>query len=125
MPLKCCSDCKTEKPLGEFTQRKKPRTKSGKPEWYSVCKTCMRIRSHRWMHKNPKRYFEYEEIRATWHGRRTPQCAYCRKESTQLVETRVDNIKGLYHPECIERKYEALGLVSPKRKQELLDLINS
>lgn len=111
-----CTKCALFKEWNEFTAQQ--RGFNGKS---SQCKECHRKRARAWMFKNPSRYLTYEEIRSTWR-KKTPVCAYCKHSQGLLTETRIDNIKGLYHSECITQKYESLGLVSPQRKQQLLEL---
>lgn len=115
---KRCSDCKNVQPWKAFSRRKTPRTKAKKPEYYSVCKSCMRLRSHKWMYQNPKRYLAYEALRATYRGRKTPLCAYCKGEGT-LCWYRFNKQKALYHNSCALRKYEDLGLIPEERKKHL------
>lgn len=50
--MKTCSECKKEKPLSHFYQR---RTGKRAEEYYEKCKSCMKRRGRRYYHKNKKR----------------------------------------------------------------------
>lgn len=115
---KRCSDCKNVHPWDAFSRRKTPRTKAKKVEYYSVCKSCTRIRSRKWMYKNPKRYLGYLSLRATFE-RNTPICAYCKSGEGQLCWYRFDKQRALYHNLCATKKYEELGIIPEERKRQL------
>lgn len=118
MPLKTCPQCNIAQELSNFSQRKTPRTKDKRIEYYSTCKPCMRVRYRKWMFKNANKVLAYERLRSTYRRRKTPVCAYCGLKG-ELVWQKFGKQMGKYHKDCITQKYYAIGDIPPERKKQL------
>lgn len=115
--MKKCNSCGEHWYYEQLTHKKH----KGKVYVLSQCKHCASKRSKLWALKNAQKRLVYEDLRSTYKGRAKPICAHCYATGV-LHRARIDKWTALYHTECIEKRYQSKGQVSPDRKKTLQEL---